>query len=167
MRESYNKLNKFYTGANRRNETIIGSIEEQLGEGEVGVLVIGGYHEEGIKASLRGRGISYEVITPGLAGDYDESNYLRRVKDQYELFVGKSAVKINDEPRRDMLMVMSAFCVVRNTSEELKVWEQNVLQCIGNACFYKLYINKGISEKQISDFVRYVSNTLKLNKFLE
>ncbi|MFC1566995.1 hypothetical protein ACFL4A_04045, partial [bacterium] len=61
--ELENLMSEFYESANERNEHIVNNLLKS-GKSEKYVLVIGGYHSQGITQILRSKGLNYKVIIP-------------------------------------------------------------------------------------------------------
>ena len=59
---------QFFKKAEERNNTFVDQVLEELEatEDEATVLLAGGYHTEGLTEILRGKGVSYMVVTPNL-----------------------------------------------------------------------------------------------------
>ncbi|MFH1715315.1 MAG: hypothetical protein ABH857_03870 [Elusimicrobiota bacterium] len=101
LKESLNKIKdiestmtRFYELAEKRNEVMVKnllSFNSQFSipnsENSVAVLIVGGYHTEGITEILRAKGISYEVITPKVNSIEGRERYLKGILKQ-----GKSGI---------------------------------------------------------------------------
>jgi hypothetical protein len=87
--ENENKLNeiskymeRFYDLAEKRNEIMVDNLDKNMSD-KIGIMIVGGYHINGITEILRGKGISYEVIIPNVAQTKQNKNiYETRLKEQ-------------------------------------------------------------------------------------
>ncbi|NQU73656.1 MAG: hypothetical protein HQ547_02980 [Candidatus Omnitrophica bacterium] len=72
-------LEDFYRIADTRDDAIIENTIKKMDESNVDVmaLITGGYHTKGITERLRGRGISYVVISPRITSHSTENPYLK------------------------------------------------------------------------------------------
>lgn len=70
-------VREFYRLAEKRDSAMLANLLAKMDETDtdVGIVIAGGYHSEGIKALLRERGIAYVVITPHIS----ETNILRKI----------------------------------------------------------------------------------------
>jgi hypothetical protein len=78
----------FYKLANKRNEIMVNNMVSRLKEenSSVGVMVVGGYHSEGIAQILRSKGIAYKVLIPKISTKYDKNIYKKRLEEQKNIF---------------------------------------------------------------------------------
>ena len=72
-------LEDFYRIADTRDDAIIENTIKKMDESNVDVmaLITGGYHTKGITERLRGRGISYVVVSPRITSHSTETPYLK------------------------------------------------------------------------------------------
>ncbi|MFC1546228.1 hypothetical protein ACFL4O_00730 [bacterium] len=79
-------MKKFYTTAEQRNTALV---ENTLKHKEkVSVIVVGGYHTDGITEILKDKGMSYIVIAPNVTQDVDSKIYENRIKSQEGIVKG-------------------------------------------------------------------------------
>jgi UDP-sugar pyrophosphorylase len=75
----------FYVAALVRDEPITQNTLNLLGDRDSLVLIVGGFHTQGITRELKRRKISYEVVTPSITTDFtsdDETRYANRLAGQ-------------------------------------------------------------------------------------
>ncbi|MFH1715472.1 MAG: hypothetical protein ABH857_04700 [Elusimicrobiota bacterium] len=91
VRKQINLMKRFYSSVSKRNEFIIknslsaGNVNNRK---DVSVIIIGGYHTNGLTNSLRNMGISYRVIRPSMVNAGNDSEiYRSRIKAQTGLLI--------------------------------------------------------------------------------
>ncbi|MFC1512789.1 hypothetical protein ACFL4S_01945, partial [bacterium] len=110
--EAEKNMNNFYNLADKRNEILSNNISKHIKKrNRVRVMVIGGYHTDGIKAFLKSKGISYEIIMPAITEVYTKDIYLKRVYDQADWLAREKGIKLaaNVIKKKQALMVLSRF----------------------------------------------------------
>jgi hypothetical protein len=79
-------MEKFYELAGKRNEIISGNMLKAMEKEKIGIMIVGGYHAQGIKELLRAKGISYEIIMPNVREKNNSANiYKNRIIEQAKI----------------------------------------------------------------------------------
>jgi serine/threonine protein kinase len=154
-------MNEFYINAEKRNESIINNILNQ-DVGRVKILVVGGYHSEGIENILRNMGISYYTITPHIEDtNITNDRYLYRVANQLQWFQKQypniSIFSKEYYEKQSAMMVISEF--YKNTA----TFNDQVFQEIINATEGNLSLSKSI----LQEIQRYFPNKITSIKIVD
>jgi hypothetical protein len=111
------------------------------GKQNVGILVAGGYHKQGITNILRARGISYKVITPNITKFYNENVYTKRLIEQAQY----SKIKIDIQPiceNYKSFRVINTLGLRSLADPKLLEEQVKVLQSLLKDCYTQEQINK-------------------------
>jgi hypothetical protein len=118
-------MEEFYNLADKRNEVMVGNVIPHLmpdpaskwnkiplnpplnkgGNQQVIILLVGGYHREGIENVLKNKGVSYEIVMPTVDFETNNSNYLRRINEQAK-FLKETNLKSNSTVNNNCLALM-------------------------------------------------------------
>ncbi|MFH1715622.1 MAG: hypothetical protein ABH857_05515 [Elusimicrobiota bacterium] len=91
LREKLKNAQEFYITARKRNEILVKNLLKQIKErkqavdnNSLGVILIGGFHTQGIEDVLRSKGCSYITIMPIVKGapGYTKDLYFERLKNE-------------------------------------------------------------------------------------
>lgn len=80
LQQAVNMMKSFYQLAAERNTVLIQNTLNK--HADISVMVVGGYHSEGITQQLRAQNISYMLITPNITQKSDNALYEQRIKAQ-------------------------------------------------------------------------------------
>jgi hypothetical protein len=102
-----NNMTEFYSIANKRNEILVNNTLNLLNENKsnIGIMVCGGFHLNGITEILRNRGISYQVIAPAVNNFINNKIYIKRLNEQAFL----SGIKFYT--KNSFANIKHAFCL--------------------------------------------------------
>ncbi|MDR0676815.1 MAG: hypothetical protein LBF97_07250, partial [Elusimicrobiota bacterium] len=145
--EAENNMARFYELANKRSEVLVRNMSKNSND-SLKVMIIGGYHIDKIKESLKARGISYEIIMPNIMGEIRENIYIRRIKEQAQKLGIKNNKIIENEISVDTLMVSSIFQNLRTEKNKMTIKE------LVEVVFYKLEEpEKESIYKEVSEYI--------------
>ncbi|MFH1715551.1 MAG: ankyrin repeat domain-containing protein [Elusimicrobiota bacterium] len=124
----------FYIDAVKRNEILTKNILSNGNKSPIKLIVIGGFHAQGIKDALKSRGVSYDLVIPNLTEMGEEDLYLKRVIEQRNWLESDRAPTLAKEimQEREALMVLSKFYTGELTVE---VMEQITLELLNTYDF--------------------------------
>ncbi len=79
--ERFLEMHGFYEAAKKRDEIMLNKTLAAMDseKKKTAVLVVGGFHSKGVSEKLRGKGISYAVVTPRFMQDDSEKVYLSQM----------------------------------------------------------------------------------------
>ncbi len=159
MREIEEKMNGFYETAEKRNESLVNNLVK-LGNGKK-VMIVGGYHAEGISNILKSRGISYQMILPNVMKSdvrVSRKKYLMRVKEQAKSLLGEelNANEVGLENLQLMSLYYDGTLDERVYRESLEVMRQMRIKTEG------LGVGEGeLSAKSMKERIEYGARKLR------
>ncbi|MFC1546220.1 protein kinase [bacterium] len=139
FKEALENMDGFYSVTNKRNEILVQNMQKHLlqdkGAGtqksELGIMVAGGYHRQGITDILRSMGISYHVITPTITDIKHEDLYVRRIREQYTWFRQNNPDLFVHAAQNSLSC--TAFMVISEFYKNSTEFNDQVLQTLINA----------------------------------
>ena len=104
LNKAMNRMKEFYRYAEERNNVLV---LNTLGKKEkISVMVLGGYHTDGVTQLLRAKNVSYVLISPNVSQDYNTKVYENRLRQQ----VGALGASQNSQKlANDMLALVSFY----------------------------------------------------------
>ncbi|MFC1546765.1 hypothetical protein ACFL4O_03495, partial [bacterium] len=172
-------MTDFYTTADKRNEILADNISKGIKNKEIRVLIAGGYHTQGIKQLLKGKGMSYDIITPFVTKAETREIYNLRIKEQ-AVWLKKqkrieTAGKAGYVEGTRALMVLSRFytgelteSIVRDTLQKFYAKFENDTLSLNNAKFLIEHFSNIMSEEgvfKITD-LEVTAQGLKYNLYI-
>lgn len=78
----------FYQLAEKRNDVFVQKIIWQMKASQIkhAAVVLGGFHEEGVRRGLQAEGVSVEVLTPTIRNPFDDIPYLEKMSGEISPF---------------------------------------------------------------------------------
>ncbi|MCP3660085.1 MAG: hypothetical protein GY830_07150 [Bacteroidetes bacterium] len=104
-------MDNFYHIAEKRNEVILENVFKNSQDSPVKVVIVGGYHTQGMMEFLRAKNISFEVIRPKAGQTHNKRLYYNRIHQQAQVRnnILENIEKKNGVFKHETLMVASAL----------------------------------------------------------
>jgi hypothetical protein len=97
------RMKDFYQLAEERNNVLVANTLDK--KEKISVMVLGGYHTDGVTQLLRARDISYILISPNVTKDYDTKIYEQRLLGE----VKTSNINVNKNIANNKLALVSIY----------------------------------------------------------
>jgi hypothetical protein len=101
------RMGDFYQSAEERNNVLVANTLDK--KEKISVMVLGGYHTDGVTQLLRARDISYILISPNISKDYDTKIYENRLLREAGIVKVNNPMEVAQKLGNDKLALVSMF----------------------------------------------------------